>query len=72
MILQSQNNDFTSLSTIKKRINTKPIDKVGKEFYNSFIQSYITDYGNERNDKYEYISKGKSLSNGEISNVSML
>jgi len=24
----------------KKRINTKPIDKVGKEFYNSFNKSF--------------------------------
>ena len=72
MIQQSQSNDFTSRSKINKRIYTKPIDKVGKEFYNSFNQSYITDYGNERNDKYENISKGKSLSSGEISNVSML
>ena len=72
MILQSQNNDFTSVSTTKKRIYTKPIDKVGKEFYNSFNQSYITDYEIERNDKYEHISKGKSLSTGELSNVAML
>jgi len=42
MIQQRQRSDFTSVKK-KKRINTKPIDKVGKEFYNSFNKSFMID-----------------------------